>query len=116
MYCKDCGQVIAPQEEKALSGEVQTVFATLTDGTWVCPVTEEEHEPGTPRRNVQVIVKHLGNETMVRLSLAEAGNFIFSPIMDALDDGDASFDLVETDPERHASLTRWAAGLYGVTK
>jgi hypothetical protein len=115
MFCKDCGQGIAPQEEKALSGEVQTVFATLTTGEWVCPVTGDEHVPGVPRRDVQVIVKHGTSETMVRLSLAEAGNFVFSPIIDALDDGDASFDLVESDPERHASLMRWARGLYGVT-
>jgi hypothetical protein len=52
---------------------------------------------------------------MMRLSLAEYGNFIVNPVLDALDDGDASWDLQEQNPERHASLATWARNLFKVT-
>ncbi len=112
--CKDCGARIVQQDEKALSGEHQTVLADF-EGNWVCPVTGNEHVPGEPSRPVQVTITYGDNETMMRLSLAEYGNFIADPIISALDDGDAAWDLSEQNPERHTSLATWARNLYKVT-
>jgi len=112
--CKDCGVRIVAQDEKALSGEHQTVLADF-EGNSVCPVTGNEHAPGEPNRPVQVTITYGDNETMMRLSLAEYGNFIVNPVLDALDDGDASWDLQEQNPERHTSLMTWARGLFKVT-
>jgi hypothetical protein len=54
--CKDCGARIVTQEEKALSGEVQEVWADH-EGDWVCPVTGNEHEPGTPEPGTFIVVE-----------------------------------------------------------
>jgi hypothetical protein len=43
--CKDCGQEIAQNVEKALDGEYAVVWAT-DSGEWVCAVTGDEHAPG----------------------------------------------------------------------
>lgn len=43
--CRDCGVVLGHQAEKALSGEVQMVWADLVTGEWVCPKTGDEHRP-----------------------------------------------------------------------
>jgi hypothetical protein len=56
-----------------------------------------------------------GNETMMRLSLAEYNNFIVAPITEALDDGEASWTLQDLNPQRHTSLVLWARGLFTVT-
>lgn len=112
--CADCGARIVQQDEKALSGEHQTVWADF-EGEWVCPVTGNEHEPGEPNRPVQVIVKYRDTETMMLLSLAEYGNFIANPIIAAVDDGEAAWDLEQQNPERLASLAHWARNLFRVT-
>jgi len=116
--CKDCGVRIVTQEEKAI-GEpreraYQQVWADF-EGNWVCPVTGNEHVPGEPNRPVQVTITYGDNETMMRLSLAEYGNFIADPIIAAVDDGEASWDLQAANAERHASLMTWAHRLFGVT-
>jgi hypothetical protein len=41
--CRDCGVALGQQAEKALSGEVQMVWADLLTGEWVCPKTGDEH-------------------------------------------------------------------------
>jgi len=46
LICQDCRSRVVQQEEKALSREVQVVWATVTDGEWVCPATKNEHRPG----------------------------------------------------------------------
>ena len=40
--CKDCGRAVHQMPEKALSGEVQMVWADESGG-WVCEVTGDEH-------------------------------------------------------------------------
>jgi hypothetical protein len=40
--CRDCGKVLHQQAEKALSGEVQMVWADDEDD-WVCDLTGNEH-------------------------------------------------------------------------
>jgi hypothetical protein len=42
--CVDCRHPLHQQQEKALSGEVQMVWADAI-GTWICPVTGDEHRP-----------------------------------------------------------------------
>jgi hypothetical protein len=110
MRCRDCGLTIEQRPEKALSGEVQMVWAD-NGGEWVCDVTGDEHVPGEPKRPVKVIVEHGSSQTYVLLSLAEYGNFIARPIIEALDDADVS----AADVDRHNSIALWAAGLYRVT-
>jgi hypothetical protein len=112
--CKKCDDVIAQQAEKALSGEVQMVWANLR-GEWVCEVDGDEHEPGEVHRGVEVHVTYAGSSTMLRLTLAEYGNFIVRPITEALDDGEAAWDLQDRNPERHRTLNLWARNLYKIT-
>ena len=70
-------------------------------------------------RPVTVTVQHGDTETMIRLSLAEFGNFVARPIIETLDDSEASWDMQEAeDPEereRFHTLFGWATGLYRVT-
>jgi len=42
--CKTCGMALEQRAEKALSGEVQTVWAEVGTEDWVCPQTGNEHE------------------------------------------------------------------------
>ena len=39
MKCKTCGMALEQRAEKALSGEVQTVWAEVGTEDWVCPQT-----------------------------------------------------------------------------
>jgi len=112
--CRDCGQHIRLGSEKALSGESEMVWVGDA-GRWVCEVTGNEHAPGEPRHNFEVTLTFGDKSWMVRLSLAEAGNFVIRPITEALDDGEAAWAMAESDPERLAMLRRWAEGMYGVT-
>jgi hypothetical protein len=117
--CTDCGSRIAQQQEKAIGmprdEAYQWVWAD-DEGSWVCEVTGNEHVPGEPKRPVQVTITfNNGNETMMRLSLAEYNNFIVAPITEALDDGEASWTLQDLNPQRHTSLVLWARGLFTVT-
>jgi hypothetical protein len=41
--CRDCGAALGHRDEKALSGEVQMVWADLLTDEWVCPKTGNEH-------------------------------------------------------------------------
>lgn len=41
--CSMCGNGIRQVEEKALDGELATVWSD--DGGWVCPITGDEHSP-----------------------------------------------------------------------
>ena len=43
--CRHCNVALGNQEEKALSGEVQEVWASVLTGEWVCEVTGDEHCP-----------------------------------------------------------------------
>jgi len=43
--CRHCNKAIGQQAEKALSGEVQMVWADVLEGDWVCDVTGDEHCP-----------------------------------------------------------------------
>ena len=43
--CRHCNKALGQQAEKALSGEVQMVWSSLTDDEWVCDVTGDEHCP-----------------------------------------------------------------------
>jgi len=55
--CKDCGARIVTQEEKALSGEVQEVWADVRTGEWVCSKTGDEHVPGQPAPGTHIVVE-----------------------------------------------------------
>jgi hypothetical protein len=46
--CRRCGTPVRQLAEKALSGEVQWVWAS-EDGGWVCPVDSNEHAPDVVR-------------------------------------------------------------------
>jgi hypothetical protein len=118
MRCRECGIPVRQQMEKAIgSGEWAMVWGDNA-GEWTCPVSGDEHVPSTdePKRPVEVQVRFGTTSTMIRLSLAEYGNFMVSPMLDALDDGEESWQLQELDPERHGTLYAWASGLYGVTR
>jgi hypothetical protein len=41
--CRHCNVALGSQQEKALSGEVQWVWASVLNGNWVCPRTGDEH-------------------------------------------------------------------------
>lgn len=43
--CKTCGRAITLEQEKALDGDVATVWTDMVVD-WVCPTTGDEHEPG----------------------------------------------------------------------
>jgi uncharacterized Zn finger protein len=43
--CRNCGLPLHQRPEKALSGEVQMVWADSTDA-WVCSFTGDEHRAG----------------------------------------------------------------------
>jgi hypothetical protein len=43
--CRHCNVALGNQQEKALSGEVAWVWASVLDGEWVCEVTGDEHCP-----------------------------------------------------------------------
>lgn len=71
--------------------------------------------PDEPQRPVQVIVRCGESETMVRLTLAEAGNLVIDPINAAVGDSEAGRDLQASDPARFRMIGHWANGLYWVT-
>lgn len=48
--CADCEKPIEAKQEKALSGEVATVYGDPS-GSWVCDVTGDEHRPVEPCLN-----------------------------------------------------------------
>ena len=133
-FCTDCGLILHAEMDKAVgSGEWKLLWADR-DGSWVCARTGNEHVPQGPdlvvttgterqvvtanhetRKPVQIIVKHGSSESMVRLTYAEAGNFVFNPIIDALHESDAALDLNVSDAPRLASLELWASRLFEIT-
>jgi len=55
--CKHCGKDVMQQEEKALSGEVQIVWADRS-GEWCCKHNDgNEHEPGMPKPGTHVVME-----------------------------------------------------------
>ena len=85
MYCKKCAQLLVPDGEKALSGEIQEVWRSQLTNNWICKVDGNEHAPGSLEdwaRRVQTTMygiqnlmetKDLDAEAALRVILTDAG-------------------------------------------
>jgi hypothetical protein len=100
MRCTGCGAYIAQQEEKALSGEVQVVWATISGGEWICDLTGEEHVPMHPVREPGTHIVVEGNPV---------DGFVFHGIP-AFHDHDAAL----TWAQENCSAEWWVAPLQDV--
>lgn len=47
MFCLDCHHQLVSDGEKALSGEIQMVWRSLTTQEWICERTGDEHRAGS---------------------------------------------------------------------
>jgi hypothetical protein len=63
--CKDCGDAIHEEVERALDGTHAVVWAGAVSESWICPVTGNEHSPGEPA--IRTIILRPGEDHWVRV-------------------------------------------------
>lgn len=63
--CKDCGDAIREEVERALDGTHAVVWSGAASESWICPVTGNEHSPGEPA--MRTIILRPGEDHWVRV-------------------------------------------------